>query len=118
MNAREANILLTRASQLDSRFSWESAGEQASAAQAWAGALADVELTEALQALAWHYRESPVRILPVHVLERVPSRSRTSAEEEERAAWLAARGLTEEDVARMPRAELEQIVNGGDRGVS
>lgn len=69
MNAREANILLTRVAMLDPYWRRMEAVEQAERAQAWADVLDDVSLTVGLEAVTAHYRASSTTLMPADVLE-------------------------------------------------
>lgn len=67
MNAREVNVFLTRAALLDSRMKRVDPVEQADMAAAWADALPDVSLQDALRALNQHVRSSAESIRPAHI---------------------------------------------------
>ena len=113
MNAAEANVFLTRLRMLDPRFYWPNAEAQADAAEAWAAVLHDVALDAAVAAAVAHYRESSLRLMPADVVARCPAVGTVDVAARERAEWLASRGLTEADVARMSRPELERLVTRG-----
>lgn len=115
MDAREANVLLTRVALLDPRFGWTDEETQASRAETWADALADVSLEDALAAAVEHYRVTRDRLMPVDVVSRCPAVG-DDGEAQARAEWLAARGLTEDDLARMTRAQLKELVAGAEAG--
>lgn len=114
MDAIGANVLLTRLRLLDPR--WPVSDDPVAQAEAWAEVLHDVDLGDALAAAVEHYRESSMRLMPADLVARCPAVTRPSPEEARaRAAWLAERGLSEADVAVMPREQLERLVRGGDQ---
>jgi hypothetical protein len=67
MNTTEAGLLLTKASAYDQRTVGRADME------AWAEALteADVRVEDALVAVSMHFRESPDRLMPFHVITKV-----------------------------------------------
>lgn len=121
MDALEANVFLSRLRLLDPRFGFdvpadpEKAAEWAvAAAETWAAALADVGLEDALEAAVAHYRETRDRLMPVDVVRRC--RSVVPLDREAallRSKWLAVRGVSEAQFARMTRAQVEALVYGG-----
>lgn len=111
MNSREANIFLTRVAGLDPRFGFATETEQMNRATAWAEALPDIDLDDALAAAVTHYRETSQRLMPADLVARcrvVDERTQEAAAA--RARWLAERGLSEEQVRAMPREQLERII--------
>lgn len=116
MDAREANILLTEVALLDPRFGYVDEMTQVNRAEKWAAALADVALDDARAAVVAHYRETRDRLMPADVVARCPSVSVDRAAVRARAEWLAARGVTEQQLAVMPRHEVERLVRGGEIG--
>lgn len=71
MNAREANVLLTQAALLDPRMKRADPDEQAGMATIWAELLADIALTDALEAMRDHYRTQHRPLMPADLLERL-----------------------------------------------
>lgn len=111
MTPREANVLLTEVALLERRPVATSGQEAAAQANAWASVLADVSLDAALAAARAHFREEERRLMPADVIRRVGGApGRLTEEQVARAAWLDARGLTEEQVAAMSRAEVEALL--------
>ncbi len=116
MNAHEANELLTALAVIDPRTRAASAHEQVTRARMWARLLPEVVLTAAFGAVEAHYREETRVVMPADVLRRcTPSRPRLSADSEARAEWLAAHGLTEEQLARIPTEQLRALVAMSER---
>ncbi|MHA3682809.1 hypothetical protein ACXR2W_00915 [Leucobacter sp. HY1908] len=111
MDAIGANILLTRLRLLDPRF--PVADDPVAQAEVWADVLHDVALEDALKAAVAHYRESSLRLMPADLVARCPAVDVVDPVARERAEWLAARGLSEAELARMGRGELERLVSGG-----
>lgn len=104
MNALEANVVLTKAALLDPRMKRIDQVEQADMATAWAEALADVDVQEALAAVVAHYRTAREPIMPADILDRVgweaPSpyeniTARVAADQKRRA--LEQAGVTEDE---------------------
>lgn len=110
MNAREANVLLTRAALLDPRMKRVDVAEQADMASAWAEVLEDVGLDAGLEAVTAHYRVSSAALMPADVLELVG----VSAD-----PWAGVRDLDRENyleqlaAANVTEAEVE--AHRGDR---
>ena len=71
MNAREANVFLTKAALLDGRFR-RTPEEQADMAVEWAEVLADVEIVTAVEALREHYRAEVRAITPADIIAALP----------------------------------------------
>lgn len=71
MNAREANVLLTKITLLDGRFK-RTPEEQAQMAIAWADVLVDVELGAAMDAVNDHYASETRGIMPADIIAAVP----------------------------------------------
>lgn len=99
MNAREANVLLTRVALLDGRFK-RTPEEQAQMAIAWAGVLASVPLDQALAAVNEHYAAETRGIMPADIVAAVEERSDAARdltvqrEMRERDEWLRSHGIT------------------------
>lgn len=68
MNAREANVFLTKASIFDPRMKRVDPVEQADMATAWAEILPEVALIDALDVLAKHYRAQTSTLMPADIL--------------------------------------------------
>lgn len=103
MNAREANVLLTRAALLDPRMKRVDVGEQADMASAWADVLEDVALAVALEAVTVHYRVSSTALMPADVLEYAgvtadPWAGVRDLDRENYLEQLEAAGVTEAEV--------------------
>lgn len=122
MNAREANVFLTKAALLDGRFR-RTPEEQADMAVAWAEVLVDVTLPDALEALRQHYRAEARAITPADVrslaaeLDDARDTTTDGRERAERDAWLRLHGIEP--------AEFDHLVASGmaparvlqDRGI-
>lgn len=89
MNAAEANVLLTKAALVDRWMKFSTPQEAADAAKEWATVLADVELDEALVALADHYASERRSIMPADIVAACPVRS---------SSWVG--NVTEQRLAR------------------
>jgi len=70
VNAREVNILLTKAALRDPRMKRVNAAEQKDMAVEWATDLAGVSLDDALEAVRAHYAVSREPIMIADILER------------------------------------------------
>lgn len=101
MNAREANVLLTRAALIDARLRREPA-ERAEMAIAWAGVLADVDLDEAITAVNDYYAAEKQSIMPADIIAAVPVRSASDA------------GNVTELRLQREATERRQLAPGGD----
>lgn len=77
MNAREANVLLTKATLIDPRLS-RPAAERADQAEAWAAVLADVPLEVGAAAVRDHYRVETRTVMPADIIAAVPVPSSVS----------------------------------------
>lgn len=89
MNAREANVLLTKISYRDQYPRWRSPEDQATAAQEWADDLADVPLNVALEAMREHYAVERRPLMIADIRDAVPLRD---------SSW--AGNITEQRLAR------------------
>ena len=122
MNAREANVFLTKAAMLDPRMKRLDPAEQADMASMWAEVLEDVSLGDALEAVRVHYRSSGLAITPADVVRLAqveePSPWKDITAEivaESKARALEAAGVTEaeyeahKDDAAWVRAKFETL---------
>lgn len=119
MTPREVNLLLAKAAAIDPRVgSLLRDGGAVHVAQEWAAILGGLSFVAALEAMREHYsRAGASMLLPGDLLEGARP-ARLTGEEVARARWLAERGLSEADLAVMPRHELEALVRGEEvRGV-
>lgn len=123
MNAREANVMLTKAALLDARMKRVDPQDQADMATEWAAALADVQLTVALKAVRVHYMRETRPIMPadVHayadeVDDGVPNTT-TERELEQRNAWLLEHGIAPEEWDRRVAAGEKPIRILADSGI-
>lgn len=100
MKLAEVALVLAKAAAYDRRTVGEAD------ARAWHEVLADVELVDALQAVAAHYRDSTDWLMPAH-LRRLAAqcRDRRQRIEGARSEVLALPGKFEDDPARTVRME-------------
>ncbi|MDQ7877346.1 hypothetical protein Q9R08_05080 [Microbacterium sp. QXD-8] len=99
MNAREVNVLLTKAALLDPRMKRVDPTEQADMAIEWAFVLDDVALGAGLWSIRQHYRTESRSITPADVVrlagEYDDDTANTTAQREraQRDEWLRANGF-------------------------
>lgn len=111
MNAREANVFLTKTALLDGRFR-RTPEEQADMAVEWAEVLVDVALATAVEALRQHYRAevraitpADVRMLAADIDDQAETTTTDARERAQRDAWLREH--------RIDPAEFDRLVNAG-----
>lgn len=111
MTPREVNLLLAKAAALDPRIgSLIRDGGAVAVAQEWHAVIGVLSYSAALAAAREHYSQPGARMLLPGDLLGLAQPARVTADDLARERWLAARGLTEAQVAAMPLHELKQLV--------
>jgi hypothetical protein len=113
VNARDVNIMLTKAALLDARMKRNDPVEQADMATEWAFILHDVTLPAALDAVRAHYRRETRTITPADVVAYAEEHDDDTpnmtdiGQRQQRDAWLTAHGV-------LP-TEFDELIARGEK---
>lgn len=111
MTDEEALTLIRFAAAFEPRF--KTGDDLVERARAWAFVLPDVTLQEALEAARMHYATTTAMLMPAHIMQQLRRVETDPAFQQQRAAWLAQHGITEQQLAAMTSDELQALIERG-----